>query len=184
MYHKQWGFGKIMPMMLMQEDMRVNYKPVPFMEDFYTTGMKGGYFDFHNFVSHNGAYILNGKNMADEEDKTDYNTFDVFVKKQAKQLFGMTDNNNGGMILELWEKGEHDKDCKGKEYVSDYEITNAKIAFVAGPEDDRGNEFERLLTAREYMEQWKDVCPEIFIKLFEEFLEFANYTQKKRWDVA
>lgn len=184
LYHKQWGFGKIMPMMLMQEDMRICYKPVKFEEEFYNTGMKGGYFDFHDFVSHESAYIVNGKNVEDEEDKTDYNAFDVFAKAQAKQLFEMTDNNNGGMILELWEKGEHDKDYHGKEFVSDYAITRAEIAFVPGPEDDRDGQFVKLMTAREYMEQWKDVCPEIFIKLFEEYLDFAGFKQRKKWHVV
>jgi len=107
---------------------------------------------------------------------------DVFNKKVIKKYFNKTDNNNGGMIIEIKEK-QSDKE----QYRAD--IEDVKIGFIVGWEEcdydyntDKwlGDEpFSKLYTGEEYVKNSCDgeyAYPE-FISMWNGFIQNFEITE-------
>lgn len=148
--HHQWGIGKVMPMLFLQELMRVDYK----LDRSYPTYKSGepidNEFTFRPLNSSSNNYIYNQEVKTDE-----VNVFDI---KTIQEFFNQTDNNNGGMIIEITQK--YDENGEPKEYGDMFDV---KVSFVLGSEecylwDSHFNEsveieaeFSRLVSADEFM---------------------------------
>lgn len=183
--HSQWAIGKIYPAFFMQEVLRMNYN----MDTKLSYGNYGksmqetGYMSFGELYKNSGIdyhYLINGRgnNIFTSQDKgvRDYNKVDVWDIDTIMDLYNRTDNNNGGMIVEVTETKE--KLPNGRVHI---EITNIKIGFLLGEEEcykmkskDGVKEvpFSRIVSAREYMERTGGkCCPKCSIVMFEKFLK-------------
>ena len=120
--HHQWGIGKVMPMLFLQELMRVDYK----LDRSYPTYKEGepidNEFTFSPLSSEYNNYIYNREVKTDE--------VDVFDVRTAKEFFDQTDNNNGGMVIEITQK--YYDNGEPKEYGDMFDI---KIGFMLGSEE-------------------------------------------------
>lgn len=138
--HHQWGIGRVMHNNFMRAFMEmVTYR------GFEEKTLK----DFMTIIDDKYSLYLE-KNFR----KGSKGIPDVFDKKVIKRYFNKTDNNNGGMIIEIKEKPS-DKKPWG------LDIESVKIGFVVGWEEceyDYKTEkyisdkpFEKLYTGEEYV---------------------------------
>jgi len=174
LYHDQWGFAKVMPMYFLHEMVEYMYPATKFGKrvsfEVETGGMaRQNSFGFKFLAPDNeDAYIFNGVyNGWNDEfnyDPKDYNTIDVWNLKDIKEVFDMTDNNNGGMIVELIERKD-EKDYRPQ-------IKEIRLGFVLGYEE--GVPFSKIVSPRTYMKKTDPkhyYVPEEFIDSFELFLK-------------
>lgn len=156
--HHQWGIGRVMHNNFIKAFMEmVTYR------GFQEKTLK----DFMTIIDDKYSLYLE-KNFR----KGSKGIPDVFDKKVIKRYFNKTDNNNGGMIIEIKEK-QTDKQPWG------LDIESVKIGFVVGWEEceyDYKNDkwvdekpFERLYTGEKYV---KISCDGEYA--YPEFLEMWN----------
>lgn len=156
--HHQWGIGRVMHNHFIRDFMAmVTYR------SFEEKTLK----DFMKIIDDKYSLYLE-KNFR----KGSTGIPDVFDKKVIKRYFNKTDNNNGGMIIDIKEKPS-DK----KPYSLD--IEDLKISFIVGDEEcdydykaDKyigDKPFEKLYTGEEYV---KISCDGEYA--YPEFLEMWN----------
>lgn len=160
--HDQWGFGKVMPAYFLKELMDCYYG----YDKYNDKKTIRSYFKFN--TKKNNLYKKSSKNI------------DVFDIKNIKEWFDITDNNNGGMIVEIIES-------KNSRYY--VEIESIKISFVLGDEEcynyidneriETEKPFSRLVSANEYMEKTggDTYCPIEFRNAFDNILKTFKITQ-------
>lgn len=138
--HHQWGIGRVMHNHFIKaffEMITNNYYPAKTLKDFMTI------IDDEHSLYKEQNFRKGSKRIPD-----------IFDKKVIKRYFSKTDNNNGGMIIDIKEK-QSDKEP----YL--LKIEDLKIGFVAGDEEcnyDYDLEkyigekpFEKLYTGEEYV---------------------------------
>lgn len=138
--HHQWGIGRVMHNHFIRDFMEMitdRSYPRKTLKDFMT------------IIDDEGSLYLE-KNFR----KGSLAIPNVWDKKVIKRYFNRTDNNNGGMIIEITEKPS-DKEPYG------LDIDDLKIGFIVGYEEcdydyDTGKylgekPFERLYTGEEYV---------------------------------
>ena len=138
--HHQWGIGRVMHNHFIRDFMEMitdRSYPRKTLKDFMT------------IIDDEGSLYLE-KNFR----KGSLAIPNVWDKKVIKRYFNRTDNNNGGMIIEITEKPS-DKEPYG------LDIDDLKIGFIVGYEEcdydyDTGKylgekTFERLYTGEEYV---------------------------------
>lgn len=156
--HHQWGIGRVMHNNFIKAFMEmVTYR------GFQEKTLK----DFMTIIDDKYSLYLE-KNFR----KGSKGIPDVFDKKVIKRYFNKTDNNNGGMIIEIKEK-QTDKQPWG------LDIESVKIGFVVGDEECHYNydlhkyigekPFEKLYSGEEYV---KISCDGEYA--YPEFLEMWN----------
>ena len=123
--HHQWGIGKVMHSLFLQEILRAEYnldRSVRYDEDHLPID---DLFSFKPLNNENNNYITDMK----VPKKT--NVFDVDT---IKEYFKRTDNNNGGLIIEVTQK--YRKDYDGKVVPKTYgDMLDVKFSFVLGNEE-------------------------------------------------
>ena len=129
--HHQWGIGKILPALLLQEILRADYsldRSVRYDENNLPID------DIYSFKPLNNS----GNNyITDMEVPKDTDVFDIST---VKEYFNRTDNNNGGFIIEVTQM--YDKEGKPKTYGY---MADVKFAFVLGNEEcDLWNKFFQI----------------------------------------
>ena len=138
--HHQWGIGRVMHNHFIRDFMEmVTDRSYP------RKTLK----DFMKIIDDEGSLYLE-RNFR----KNSLSIPDVWDKKVIKRYFNRTDNNNGGMIIEITEK-QSEKEPYG------LDIDDLKIGFIVGWEECEydyktekwlGDEpFERLYTGEEYV---------------------------------
>lgn len=137
--HHQWGIGRVMHNNFIKDFFKM------ITDRTFNTSLK----DYMKIIDDEHSLYL-------ERTFKSTNRYipDVFDKKVIKRYFDKTDNNNGGMIIEIKEKRSE----KEPFYT---EIEDLKISFVVGWEEcdyDYKNDlwlgdkpFERLYTGEEYV---------------------------------
>lgn len=161
--HYQWGFGKTMIAHFMQEFLKSQYN-----YDNYNKSLKN-YFKFDI-----------RKNYTYKTSKKDVNVWD---KNTILNWFENTDNNNGGMIIEVTEVPQKDDDNFWY-----FKLKDVKIGFVLGYEECNYDEkldkyleqpFEKIVSANEYMVRTggERYCPQCFRESFEKFCETFDIEQ-------
>ena len=160
--HYQWGFGKTMVAHFIQEFLKSQYN----YDRFDEKSLKN-YFKFDT-----------RKNCTYKTSKKDINVGD---KNTILNWFEHTDNNNGGMIIEVTEVPQKDNDNFWY-----FKLEDVKIGFVLGWEecfcnDNKQTElpFERIVSADEYMLKsgGENYCPQCFRESFEKFCETFDIEQ-------
>jgi len=167
-----------MPMLFLQELIDTVYS---LKRDSYnfTDPILNDKFTFSPLSSKESNYIF------DRKVKT--SSVNIWDKDTRLEYFNMTDNNNGGMLIEITQK--YDEDGKPKNYGDMFDI---KIGFVLGYEEcyyynpaladsvQIENPFERLVSIQEYMEKtFKSGSDENikFASAFETMLELFGVEQ-------
>lgn len=154
--HHQWGYG-----CFMHEH---------FMHDFLET------------ITDRSWHIKNRRTLKDcflfdevaeyeflyknEEYKKASDSPNVFDKKIIKEYFEITDNNNGGLIIDV-------KATPKAEYCNELEY--CKIAFIIGPEDcrtDQDKPFTTLMTGAEYIKRTDPDLDPSFTAMWNNFVKF------------
>ena len=138
--HHQWGIGRVMHNHFIRNFMEMitdRSHPAKTLKDFMTI------IDDEYSLYDEKNYRKNSKRIPD-----------VFAKRVIKRYFSKTDNNNGGMIIDIREK-QADKEPYS------LKIEDLKIGFVVGDEEcnydydlDKyigDKPFERLYTGEEYV---------------------------------
>ena len=121
--HHQWGIGKVMPSLLLQEILRCEY-PLDRNKS-YGYGNPEAIeqeFTFEPLSNPQNNYIYNEEVKTDEVDVFDIDTINKYANR--------TDNNNGGMIVEVTQK--FDSNGNAKTYG---DMLDVKISFVLGDEE-------------------------------------------------
>lgn len=136
--HHQWGIGRVM---------HNNFIRAVF-EMLTNRGYDKSLKDFMTIMEDDSLY------MERTFRKGSIATPDVFNKRVIQRYFDRTDNNNGGMIIEIKEKQKDSKPWS-------LDIEDLKIAFVLGHEECKFNydtyeylsekPFENLYTGEEYV---------------------------------
>lgn len=118
--HHQWGIGKVLPSLLLQEIMYSCYqfRDERFAEEECPIDR---FFTFRELNVPNYNYIT---------DKTVDKDEDVFSIPTVVKYFNQTDNNNGGLIIELTQK--YDNEGEPKTYGDMFDM---RYAFVLGYEE-------------------------------------------------
>ena len=153
--HHQWGIGRVMHNHFIRDFMEmITDRSYP------RKTLK----DFMKIIDDEGSLYLE-RNFR----KGSLSIPNVWDKKVIKRYFNRTDNNNGGMVIEITEK-QSDKEPYG------LDIDDLKIGFIVGYEEcdydyDTGKylgdePFEKLYTGEEYV---KISCDGEYA--FPEFLE-------------
>ncbi len=156
--HHQWGIGRVMHNNFIRD----------FMEIVTYRGLQGKTLkDFMKIIDDENSLYLE-KNYR----KGSKGIPDVFDNKVIKKYFNRTDNNNGGMIIDIKEKPS-DKQPWG------LDIEDLKIGFVVGYEECEYDydshkyigekPFENLYTGEEYV---KISCDGAYA--YPEFIEMWN----------
>ena len=145
-YH-QWGIGKVMPSLLLQEVLRYVY-PLNRRHSYIykDDGMPiDVFFTFEPLSNEESNYITN------KLVKTDDPNEDIWNPQVRVRYGNRTDNNNGLMLVEVTQK--YDKDGDPENYGDSLEI---KYGFALGSEE--------IDIYHDKMEDWIDVEPE-FVRL-------------------
>lgn len=156
-YHLQWGFGRIMPLRLMNL----------FLNDYFKETLDKEY----NIA--NAAKLKDKHKLCDITNEVDFPAdFDVTKIKQVKEIFNHFDNNNGGMVIRVT---ENDPIYHGWNYL---------VGFVLGYEGcwdyDKEIEiekpFSRFVSWKEYFEkEGEEFCKDKgFLQMWKGFIRFAN----------
>ena len=160
--HHQWGIGRVMHNHFIRDFMEmITDRSYP------RKTLK----DFMKIIDDEGSLYLE-RNFR----KGSMSIPDVFDKKVIKRYFNRTDNNNGGMIIEITEK-QSDKEPYS------LDIDDLKICFIVGWEECDydyktekwlGDEpFEKLYTGEEYVKiscEGQYAYPE-FIQMWNGFIK-------------
>ena len=155
--HHQWGIGKTMPMLFLNQLIEANYSCDRKKEyDFSSTRILKEFTfkplsDDYPYIDKEVHNISQGDNV------------DVWDEETRVKLFKKTDNNNGGMIIELTQQY---RDDEPKTYGGYY---TCKIGFVLGYEETK-KPFIQIVDAQTYMNKtWghREEC----IKQNDEFYE-------------
>lgn len=122
--HHQWGIGKVLPALLLQEILRADYNLDRKMEYSWRDDGRLPIDDLYTFKPLNDE----GNNyITDMEVPRDTNVFDTAV---ATEYFNRTDNNNGGFIIEVTQN--YDSEGRANTYG---DMLDVKFAFVLGNEE-------------------------------------------------
>lgn len=165
--HHQWGIGRVMHHNFMKAFLAMitdrNYSKT--LKDFMTIIDDEYSLYFEKNFRKNSKYIP-----------------DVFDKKTIKRYFNKTDNNNGGMIIDIKEKQSDKEPCRA-------DIENVKISFVVGWEECEYNyntdkwigdePFSKLYTGEEYVKISCDgeyAYPE-FVSMWNGFIQNFEITE-------
>lgn len=148
--HHQWGIGKVMPSLFLQEALRCVY-PLDRCKSYGGTHPNAVEQEFtFEPLSSSRNYIYNQKVKTDEVDVFDIATIQEYAKK--------TDNNNGGMIVEVTQKFYDNGEAK-----TYGDMLDIKISFVLGDEEchfwhkhfneclDIELPFSRLVSSKEFI---------------------------------
>ena len=122
--HHQWGIGKVLPALLLQEILRADYNLDRQMEYSWRDDGRLPIDDLYTFAPLNSAGNNYLTDMAVPKET------DVFNTTVARDYFNRTDNNNGGFIIEVTQK--YDEEGKAKTYG---DMLDVKFAFVLGNEE-------------------------------------------------
>ena len=130
--HHQWGIGRVMHNHFIRDFMEMitdRSYPAKTLKDFMKI------IDDEHSIYKEQNFRKGSKRIPD-----------VFDKKVVKRYFSKTDNNNGGMIIDIREK-QADKEPYS------LKIEDLKISFVVGDEECNYDDkpFERLYTGEEYV---------------------------------
>ena len=138
--HHQWGIGRVMHNHFIKAFLEMitnNYYPAKTLKDFMT-------------IIDDEDSLYEEKNFRKDSKRIP----DIFDKKVIKRYFSKTDNNNGGMIINIKEQQSDKEPCSLK-------IEDLKISFIVGDEEcnydydlDKyigDKPFERLYTGEEYV---------------------------------
>ena len=138
--HHQWGIGRVMHNHFIKAFLEMitnNYYPAKTLKDFMT-------------IIDDEDSLYEEKNFRKDSKRIP----DIFDKKVIKRYFSKTDNNNGGMIIDIKEQQSDKEPCSLK-------IEDLKISFIVGDEEcnydydlDKyigDKPFERLYTGEEYV---------------------------------
>lgn len=161
--HHQWGIGTVLPSILMQEVLKAYYP-----------------LDRKNMFNRTFEDVFTFEPLSNEQDNYIYNKegslASVWDKETVMKLFNDTENNNGGLIVEVTNENEG-------MFIS---AKSVKIGFVLGWEEcckNKGKqgfvqveeEFSRIVTAKEFMKKTANIsysapfnaCFDKFCKTFE-----------------
>ena len=122
--HHQWGIGKVLPALLLQEILRADYNLDRKMEYSWRDDGRLPIDDLYTFKPLNNE---DNNYITDMEVPRDTNVFDTAV---ATEYFDQTDNNNGGFIIEVTQN--YDSEGRAKTYG---DMLDVKFAFVLGNEE-------------------------------------------------
>ncbi len=184
--HHQWGIGKVMPSLLLQEVLKELY---PLDGNLlYTSSEELPINLFYTFKPLNNShsnYITNRKVKTDDPNE------DIWKPDVRVRYGNMTDNNNGMMLVEVTQK--YDEDGKPKTYGNTLEV---KVGFALGNEEvhfwhnrfdsciEIESEFVRLVSMEEYaLRTLGSTNPEIqketkqYIKYVTGILNYAGVQQ-------
>ena len=157
--HHQWGIGKVMPSIFMQEVLKLAYPMNRSLESFYIGDLKEKiklpidyFFTFEPLSSTDNNYIT------DKEVATDDINEDIWRPEVRVRYGRQTDNNNGLMLVEVTQN--YDKEGKPVTYGH---MVSVKVGFALGSEEisiehphlknwiDVEPEFDRLVSMEEYV---------------------------------
>lgn len=156
--HHQWGIGKVMPALFMQEVLKAAYPMDRRLEYFHIKDLeeKGklpiDYFYTFEPLNHpDSNYITN------KEVETDNPNEDIWKPEVRVKYGNMTDNNNGLMLVEVTQNYENGNP------VSYGQVMSVKVGFALGCEEtclyhdhlkhsiDIEPDFVRLVSMEEYV---------------------------------
>ena len=122
--HHQWGIGKVLPALFLQEVLRSEYQLDRGLSRTWGYEGKEPIDDLYTFKPLNDEgnnYITDMEVSKDE---------DVFSIPVIQKYFRQTDNNNGGLIVEVTQK--YDEDGRVRTYG---DMLDVKYAFILGSEE-------------------------------------------------
>ena len=129
--HHQWGIGKVMPALLVQEVLKSAYPLNRSLEYFYGSRLKEEnklpidyFYTFEPLSNPQNNYITN------KEVATDDLNEDIWKPEVRIRYGNMTDNNNGMMLVEVTQNYEDNGDVQSYGHV-----VSAKIGFALGSEE-------------------------------------------------
>ena len=141
--HHQWGIGKVTPMLFLDQLIEANYSCNRRKELDFDKNRLLDEFTFEPLDPE--PYIDREKHYKDVDD------VDVWDTDTRVKLFDMTDNNNGGMVIELTQL--YNDYGSPKTYGNYY---TGKIGFVLGNEE-TDEPFEKIVNAKTFMNKtWHD----------------------------
>ena len=154
--HVQWGFSNRMHQHFIQQFLFA----ITDLTKFRFNGIWNmkNYFTFDHLVQ-NEEYEL----YANETYTT--NPPYIFNKKVIQEYYSKTDNNNGGLII----------DVKEKNVTYGPAFEHLKIAFITGPEEcknDQDKPFLELMTGAEYIKRTDPRLDPSFTAMWKNFVEF------------
>ena len=122
--HHQWGIGKVLPALLLQEILRADYNLDRQMEYSWRDDGRLPIDDLYTFkpLNSKGNNYITDRVVPKEE-----NVFDI---ETIKKYFNQTDNNNGGFVIEVTQN--YKEDGKARTYG---DMLDVKFAFVLGYEE-------------------------------------------------
>lgn len=145
--HHQWGIGKVMPSLLLQEVLRSMY-PLN-REHEYIDKSQGLplniFYTFEPLNNPRNNYVTN------KEVKTDDSNEDIWNANVRVKYGNMTDNNNGLMLVEVTQK--YDNQGKPKNYGDMFDV---KVGFALGSEE--------ISFYHKKLDGWIDIEPK-FVRL-------------------
>lgn len=150
--HHQWGIGKVMPSIFMQEVLKLAYPMNRRLEYFYEGDLKEKnklpidyFFTFEPLSNPESNYIT------DKEVATDDPNEDIWRPEVRVKYGRQTDNNNGLMLVEVTQN--YDKEGKPETYGH---MLSVKVGFALGSEE--------IDISHPHLKHWIDVEPE-FVRL-------------------
>lgn len=171
--HHQWGIGKTLPALFMEQVLSSEYS----LDRSWRRNKLQKSYNFEPLSNEQDNYIYKEKVLPTE--------VDVWNIETIKDYFEITDNNNGGMIIEITPvpRGNDDE----IDWESSYIGLHVKVGFVLGNEEcnvyyenKRTNTyvgrkleepFSRIVSAREFMlKTGASYVPSDFIKCWNGFV--------------
>lgn len=161
--HHQWGIGKVIPSILLQEVLKYQYpidRSLGYI--YYNADSKDGkdkklpieyFFTFEPLNSPNNNYVTN------KVVKTDDKNEDIWDRAVRIRYGNMTDNNNGLILVEVTQKYEDENEQNPKTFGDMFDV---KIGFTLGNEETdychermtgwipMEYEFDRLVSMKEF----------------------------------
>ena len=133
--HHQWGIGKVMPALFLQEVMKLSYPLNRSLEYFYERDLQETgklpidyFFTFEPLSNPNSNYITDKEVATDDPDE------DIWKPEVRIRYGNMTDNNNGMMLVEVTQN--YKENFKGEVGVVTYgNMLSIKVGFALGNEE-------------------------------------------------
>lgn len=97
----------------------------------------------------------------------------IFNKEVIQEYYSKTDNNNGGLIIDVKERSD-------SRYIT--ELEHCTIAFITGPEEcknDQDEPFSELMTGAEYIKRTDPQLHPSFVEMWNKFVEFYKIKEVK-----
>lgn len=150
--HHQWGIGKVIGSLFLQELLESIYPLDRRLENNWEVLPIDKYFTFEPLSSRNNNYIYNQEVELNDEQ------YDIWNEEVRIKLGNMTDNNNGLMLVEVTQK--YNTDGKAENYG---DCLDVKVGFALGYEETSEwndklidkftyeDEFRRLVSIQEYV---------------------------------